>query len=104
MASFERLDCDPTIGRKLVGLLREAGATPTRNRWLFFGGCAGDPRFPAMIRNFVGILEGAREEILSGGLMGPEAFDAAIAAFQEWGGRPEAAMWYARAWAEARRP
>src|SRR3954447_14751891 len=44
--SYDRLGCDPCVGRRLISLLHEAGATPLRSTWIFFGACAGEPRWP----------------------------------------------------------
>jgi len=98
--SYSQVGNDPQVGRKLVGLLHEAGARPLRNRWIFFGGCAGEPHFPLLVENMVGLFAGAREGMLSGGLLDAESFAAAIAAFGAWGRRPDAALWFARCWAE----
>src|SRR5213595_4141961 len=47
--TYDRLGCDPYIGRRLVSLLHEAGAQPVRATWIFFGACAGQPNFPAFV-------------------------------------------------------
>jgi len=98
--TYTRVGNDPQVGRKLVSLLHEAGARPRRNTWIFFGGCAGDEHFPVLVENMVGLFAGAREGMLAGGQLDPESFTAAIAAFREWGRRPDAALWFARCWAE----
>ncbi len=95
---------DPQVGRKLVALLHEAGARPRRNAWIFFGACAGDPRFPLLVENMMVLFAGARAEMLAGGQLDPESFTAAIAAFAAWGRRPDAALWFARCWAEGIKP
>jgi SAM-dependent methyltransferase len=102
--SFSRIGNDPQVGRKLVALLHEAGARPRRNRWIFFGGCAGDEVFPLLIENMVGLFIGAREAILAGGQLDGESFTAALAVVRAWGRRPDAALWFARCWAEGVRP
>ena len=102
--SFSRIGNDPQVGRKLVALLHEAGARPRRNRWIFFGGCAGDEVFPLLIENMAGLFIGAREAILAGGQLDGESFTAALAAVRAWGRRPDAALWFARCWAEGVRP
>jgi len=95
--SYRRFGRDPFVGRRLCALLHDAGASPTRNTWLFFGSCAGSPDFEAMIANFLGVLGGARaairEEI-------PDAeIDRGIEALRGWAERPAAALWYATCWA-----
>ena len=102
--SYERQGKDPFVGRHLVDLLHRAGARPQRNRCLDFGSCAGSPNFEAMVGNFIGILDGAREEIVSFGLSDNERIDAALAAFSAWSQCPEASMWYTTSWAEGVRP
>src|SRR5438105_12351371 len=49
--TYDRLGCDPYIGRRLVALLHEAGAQPVRATELSFGACAGDERFAALIEH-----------------------------------------------------
>jgi SAM-dependent methyltransferase len=101
--AFHRLGNDPYIGRRLVALLHEAGAAPARNRWLFFGSCAGDSSFAGFVDNFVGVLEGARRSIISAASLEQQEFNLAIEDFKAWSNRPDAAFWYCTAWAEGRR-
>jgi ubiquinone/menaquinone biosynthesis C-methylase UbiE len=98
--TYDRLGNDPFVGRRLVALLHEAGAQPVRNTWVFFGSCAGHPAFTGYVVNLVKILNGARETILAQQLLDRELFDQGLAALQAWGRRPDAAFWYAIAWAE----
>ena len=102
--TFSRIGNDPQVGRKLVALLHEAGARPRRNRWIFFGGCAGEPHFPLLVENMLGLFAGARQDVLAGGQLDAESFAAAIAAVGAWGQRPDAALWFARCWAEGVKP
>lgn len=102
--SYDRLGNDPHVGQRLVSLLWEAGAAPVRNTLVFFGSCAGSPEFGAYVENTVGILHTAQEEIVGGGLLDREAFDQGIAGLRAWKERPDAAMWFAIAWAEGVRP
>ncbi len=95
---------DPFVGRRLVAMLHEAGARPARNHWNFFGGCAGSPEFGALCDNFVGILVGARQAIVTQGGLDEARFDAGVAALEAWGRRPEAALWYCTFWAEGIKP
>lgn len=104
LRTYDRLGNDPYIGRRLVALLHEAGACPVRNTWLFFGGCAGNPRFEVVVRNLRGILVGAREEILRQELFPEVYFDRTLATYDEWAQRPDAAFWFALCWAEGVRP
>jgi SAM-dependent methyltransferase len=98
--TYDRLSNDPYVGRKLVSLLVEAGATPRRNTWLFFGTCAGDDRFRLLCDNLAGVLSGAREAMLATGILDAARFDRSMAELGAWGGRGDAAIWFARCWAE----
>lgn len=102
--SYTTLGNDPAIGRKLAGMLHTAGARPVRALWIPFGACAGEEAFLPLVENLIGVIQGAREEVLVAGLTTPEAFDNGIAALNEWSRLPDATLWYARAWAEGRKP
>ncbi len=102
--TYDRIGCDPYIGRRLVSLLHEAGAQPVRNTMIFFGGCAGEPSFPGLIANMSGILAGAREAIVGRGLLGEAEFNDGLEALGAWAVRPDAAFWYGIFWAEGVRP
>jgi SAM-dependent methyltransferase len=101
--SFEKLGNDPYIGRRLVSLLHQCGAEPTRNDWLFFGSCSGHPHFRAFATNLRGVIQTAKQTILSYQLMKEQDFDTAIKGIQQWEERSDAAIWYAVCWAEARK-
>lgn len=98
--TYDRNGNDPFIGRRLVSLLHQAGATPRRNHWIFFGGCAGMDVFPGLVDNMIGILHGAREAIVGPQLFDDAQFDATIERFHHWSRRRDASMWFAMAWAE----
>ena len=102
MRSYDRAGNDPIVGRRLVSLLHEAGASPVRNTWVFFGDCAGGAHFDLLVDNLVGVLRGARDAVLAAHLE-PAFFDEGLAALREWGKRPDAAIWYGMAWAEGRK-
>jgi SAM-dependent methyltransferase len=104
MRTYDRVGNDPHVGHRLVSLLHQAGALPTRNTWLFFGSCAGNPDFPAYVENLIRILEGVRQPILAISEVDEIAFDACLMALRVWSARPDAALWYAVSWAEGRRP
>ena len=101
--SYDRIGCDPYVGRRLVSLLHEAGAAPVRSTWIYFGSCAGEPKWAGFVENLHSQLQGAREAMVDGGLLGALEIDAALATFLEWSRRPEAAIWYAVSWAEGAR-
>ena len=102
--SYERAGNDPSVGRRLVALLHEAGATPRRCDWIFFGGCAGEARFPLLVENIARILEGAAEATAATGLVSTRQVRAAATRLRAWGRRPDAALWFALAWAEGVKP
>lgn len=104
MRTYDRNGNDPLVGRRLVALLHEAGALPRRCTWIFFGACAGHDAFDDLVRNLAGVLEGARPAILDTEDLTPQSFDAALSALRAWGGRPDAALWFAVSWAEGIRP
>jgi SAM-dependent methyltransferase len=101
MRSFDEVGNDPLIGHRLVTLLYQAGCTPVRNQWLFFGSCSGQPQlFRAHTDNLMGLILGVRDFVVTAGLLPAGAFDEAIDALREWRDRPDAALWYAVSWAE----
>ncbi len=102
--SYERAGNDPYVGRRLVTLLHEAGAMPRRCTWIFFGGCAGMEVFPLLLENLRVILRGAKETIVREGGITEEAFERAMRDYAVWGARPDAAWWFALAYAEGTRP
>jgi SAM-dependent methyltransferase len=101
--SYENLGNDPAIGRRLVSLLVQAGAAPSRNTFIFFGSCAGEPHFPHYAENLIGVIKGARKTIVDAELMSVAVFDAAIVTLREWSCDRTATLWYAVSWAEGRR-
>lgn len=101
--TYEHLGNDPRVGHRLVSLLYEAGATPVRNTWIFFGSCAGHSHFQLYVENLIGLFEGARSLILGASLLDRAAYDAGINSLRAWMKRPDAALWFAIAWAEGKR-
>jgi serine phosphatase RsbU (regulator of sigma subunit)/ubiquinone/menaquinone biosynthesis C-methylase UbiE len=102
--TYELQGKNPAVGRHLVSLLHEAGAKPKANRLLFFGSCAGNPNFEAMVANFIGVIESARTEMINAGLATKEQIDEGLSSFGAWQKNPDAAMWYTTSWAEGARP
>jgi ubiquinone/menaquinone biosynthesis C-methylase UbiE len=102
--SYDRLGTDPYVGRRLVSLLHDAGAVPTRNNWVFFGGCAGTSAFADVVENLARILLGARDVILVTSHLLDQTFDQAIEALNDWSTRADAAFWFAMCWAEGCKP
>jgi SAM-dependent methyltransferase len=102
--SFDRLGNDPFVGRRLVALLHQAGAVPSRNTWIFFGSCSGHRQFPGFVENILRVVQGAKETVVTQELLDPASFDLALESLEAWGKRPDAAFWFAVCWAEALKP
>lgn len=102
--TYDRIGNDPFVGRRLVSLLHEAGAVPRRNTWIFFGGCAGMEIFEVLAANMAGVVRTARETILGMSLFERDAFEMVMRGYERWAKRPDAALWFAVAWAEGTRP
>lgn len=98
--TYDRIGCDPLVGRRLVSLLHAAGAAPVRNTSIFFGGCAGMEIFDVLAANMIGVVRTARESILTLDLMEEKGFDTALENYAAWAKRPDAAIWFGMAWAE----
>jgi SAM-dependent methyltransferase len=97
--SYDHLGNDPIVGRRLVQLLHLAGAQPRRNTWIFFGACAGHADFEAFVVNLAAVIRGAMDAIVAVGVPRDMA-EAAVDALGPWSERPDAAIWFAMAWAE----
>lgn len=101
--SYDRLGCDPYVGRRLVSLLHQAGAAPVRSAWISFGACAGMPNWRGFVENLTSQLAGARDGMVAAGLIDGDQADAALDALRSWASRPDAAYWYSICWAEGAR-
>ena len=102
--TYDRMGNDPFVGRRLIQLLEQAGAQPVRNHWLFFGGCAGMDTFPVLAANMAGVVRSARNLMVEMSLVEELAFDETMERYDLWTLRPDAALWFAVAWAEGLRP
>lgn len=98
--SYDRLGNDPLVGHRLVSLLWQAGAAPSRNTLIFFGSCSGSPDFAPYVENLIGLFVGARGPMLETGMADERSFAAGVEALRAWGRRPDAAMWLSVSWAE----
>lgn len=92
--TFERLGNDPYIGRRLVSLLQQSGLTSLHNGGVFFGGCAGEDRFLAVADNLISAFEGAKQAMLSDGLLDENGFQTGIEGLHHWKRQPSSALWY----------
>lgn len=81
---------DPLIGRRLAGLLVDAGAVPTRTEVVFYGAVHGGPLFDPVVDNLIAVVEGAGH---------PEGTEA----LQRWREHPAATLWYSLPLVEGRR-
>ena len=104
MRTYDRIGNDPYIGRRLIQLLHQAGAQPVRNTWIFFGGCAGMEIFDTLSRNMAGVVRTARSTILEMQLFDAQLFDEVMRQYEVWRARPDAALWFAMAYAEGTSP
>ena len=95
---------DPWIGRRLTGLLAEAGLRPVDATLLFFGACAGMELFPLVLANMLGVVAGAAGDIARAGTLPETQIRAGLHELEAWSARPDAALWYAVPYAAALRP
>jgi SAM-dependent methyltransferase len=102
-AEYTRRGMDPWIGRRLTGLLADAGLEPCEARLLFFGACAGMELFPIVMGNLIGVVAGASAELLHSRGLTPAEADSGLAEIRAWSARPGAALWYAVPFAAALR-
>src|SRR2546423_2092833 len=93
--SYDRLGCDPFIGRRLVSLLHGAGARPVRCTWIYFGSCAGEAKWPGFVENIHSQLATARDSMAAAGLLGAAEIDAALGPFLDSSRTQDAAVWNA---------
>lgn len=103
MQAFEAQGLDPRIGKRLPTLLVDAGLTPTRSGYAFYGGCRGDAYFDLIVRNLVEVMRTARDTIARHDLLDAATYDADLTSILTWGNQPGAAIWYALNWAEGRK-
>lgn len=101
--TYDRHGNDPSIGRRLVQLLHQAGAAPCRNTFVFFGACAGDPDFENFARNIASVISGSTDDIVETGVA-RGAVERLVAELATWSTAPDAAIWYGMNWAEGVRP
>ena len=98
--TYEEVGNDPQIGRRLVQLLEQSGATPVRNHWLFFASCSGHPHFQLYVKNLLGVIHSGKKAIFATKLLDQSKYDESIQAVEAWSNRLDAALWYAVCWAE----
>ena len=99
-APFDRLGNDAQTGRRLVSLLHQAGAQPSRATLISWSNCAGHREFPSLVHNLIEVIRTACEQVIRFHLLPAGPFDAALGEIAIWSQRPDAAFWYAVSWAE----
>jgi SAM-dependent methyltransferase len=97
---YDRNGNDPFIGRRLPEILHQAGLSPRRATWIFFGACAGEPAFGGFVRNLQGNIASARDAIIETGALDAAMVDRALDEIGDLTARTGAAIWYAMCWAE----
>lgn len=86
-----------------MALLHDAGLRSIRSNQLFFGGCAGNDTFDAVVDNLLAAFVGARDELLAGGQLDHGAFEFGIRNLRDWKSDPSAAVWFTICCAEGTR-
>ncbi len=94
---------DPLVGRRLPGLLHEAGARVTRVTSIFYGAPRHGALFDLVVDNLAGVIGGAAEELDRSGRLSREELEAALEAFQRWRQSEAATVWYSLPMAEGQR-
>jgi len=98
--SYRDRGLDPLVGRRMAGLLRDAGARPTRVTTVFYGASHGMPLFDPVIDNLIGVMDGAADGLDRSGRLPRAEVDRAISALNEWRRSGAATLWYSLPLAE----
>jgi len=98
---YDKLGNDPYIGRNLVTLLHQTGFRNFKIDFILFGATAAEADFKHYANNLIGILEGAKAEIIQIGEVSEELFMTYIQELEAWSQKEDATLWYAANWAEA---
>jgi SAM-dependent methyltransferase len=101
---YKVLGNDPYIGRKLISHLHESGFSDFKADFVKFGAASSETNFHLFAENLIGIISGAKTQIIQ--LLGIEDidFDQDIEKIRAWATLPDATLWYAANWAEAIKP
>lgn len=100
--SYERIGCDPFVGRRLPALLHGAGVRPVRTAVVPYGACAGERHFAALVENLVRVMDSAEVLMCQEGLAAPADFAGMRAELAAWQARQDAVLWYGICLAEGR--
>ncbi len=101
--TYEAIGCDPWIGRKLAGLLVEAGARIVRTDQIHYGASHGEPCFDGIVTNLIDVVRTARSELTRSGQWTDARLEDVLDRFRSWSRRAGATVWYALPFVEARR-
>lgn len=85
---YDALGMDPFVGRRLVALLHEAGATQTTTTELFYGASSNEPSFASFLENLAAVIEGSHPPDA------PPELAAWVAGLRTWGQGEGRAIWY----------
>jgi SAM-dependent methyltransferase len=91
---------DPVIGRRMMGLLTEAGAQPHRVTSVFYGACRGMDVFDAVVDNLIGVIRSSVAGLALERKLSRAEIDEAFAAFARWRQGGAATVWYSLPMAE----
>lgn len=103
LETYRILGNDPTVGRRLTSLLREAGSTPIRTGLIPYTYCSGGPGFSEAVANIDGLFMGVRRLLAQHNLLSEAEFQRRREAFQKWSRLPDAVIWYDVPLAEGRK-
>jgi SAM-dependent methyltransferase len=98
---YESLGNDPFIGRNLVTLLHQSGFHSFKIDFVLFGAASSEADFKHYANNLIGILFGAKKEIMNIGKLDSIDFDRHLEEIVRWSDLEDATLWYAANWAEA---
>ena len=97
---YDQLGNDPYIGRNLVSLLHKANFGNFKIDFVLFGAAKSESNFEDYANNLIGILIGAKKDIMQLGNLSEREFEDEIKLLSDWSHKPDAALWYAANWAE----
>lgn len=98
---YEAMGNDPFIGRNLVSLLHRSGFSNFKIDFILFGAAASEPDFMHYANNLIGILAGAKKQIMQIGNLPDPEFERLLDEIRKWAQKPDATLWYAANWVEA---
>jgi len=94
MDAYIEIGNDPYIGRKMSRLLYEQGFVDLKVDVAFFGDCAGTETFRDFCLNLYGVIDSARNSMITSGLISELEFAEYMENLLKWSELPHASMWY----------